>query len=306
MHVMKKLNFKQVEMLWTVVAAGSISSAAKQLDVSQPAISRMLALTEEQVGIRFFDRIRGRLRPTKELTDLLPAIERAQLALQRVNDLTLSLADSSGGVLRVASNPSLGKHVMPHALAAFRATHPDTFLRFHTAVIQEVVPDLLNGGIDVALFSIPAEHPFLSSTTISVGSMVAIVSLDGPLADREKLSLEDIAPHPQILVGERLHFGMIVLSAFERAGLEPHVIADVPWSDLAGAMVNESMGCAIVDDFSVMKNTWPNVKVVPLTEPIPIRMHAVHSVTRPLPEIAKSFIRVVKGLYEVTQQRSEV
>ena len=294
---MKKLSFKQIEMLWTVVSAGSISAAAKQLDVSQPAISRMLANTEEHVGVRFFDRIRGRLRPTKELTDLLPTIERAQLALQRVNDMTLSIADSTGGVLRVASNPSLGKHVMPRALSAFRAAYPDIFLRFHTSTIQEVVFDLLNGGVDVALFSIPAEHPFLSSTTISTGSMVAVVSRDGPLADREILSLDDLAPHPQILVGERLHFGMIVSSAFERAGLEPHVIADVPWSDLACAMVNEGMGCAIVDEFSVVKNAWPNIKVTPLRESIPIRLHAVHSVTRQVPHVAKHFIRMLKGHY---------
>ncbi|MBA3479487.1 MAG: LysR family transcriptional regulator, partial [Lautropia sp.] len=45
MHPMRKLNFKQIEMLWVVVTAGSISAAAKQLDVTQPAVSRMLSQT---------------------------------------------------------------------------------------------------------------------------------------------------------------------------------------------------------------------------------------------------------------------
>lgn len=284
-------------MLWAIVTAGSISAAAKQLDVTQPAISRMLSQTEAQTGIHFFERIRGRLRPTKELNDLLPEIEHAQKALQRVNDMTLAIADSHGGVLKVSSNPSLGKHIMPQALAAFRLAHPDTFLRFHTATIQEIVPELLSGEVDVALLAIPAEHPYLSSMTINTGHMVAVVARDGPLAQYQRLSLADIAAHPQILVGERLHFGMMVSSAFTRAGITPNFIADVPWSDLACAMVNTGMGCAIVDEFSVANNNWPNIKVVPLQEPIPIRMHAVHSVNRPLSEVAKRFIHITKGLY---------
>ncbi|HUG57829.1 MAG TPA: LysR family transcriptional regulator [Candidimonas sp.] len=295
---MKKLNFRQVEMLWAIVTAGSISAAAKQLDVTQPAISRMLSQTEAQAGIHFFERIRGRLRPTKELNDLLPEIERAQKALQRVNDMTLAIADAHGGVLKVASNPSLGKHVMPEALAAFKLAHPDTFLRFHTSMIQEIVHELLSGEVDVALLAIPAEHPYLSSMTISTGHMVAVVARDGPLAKFEILSLADLAAHPQIVVGERLHFGMMASSAFARAGITPNIIADVPWSELACAMVNKGMGYAIVDEFSAANNNWPNVKVVPLQEPISIRLHAVHSLNRPLPEVAKRFIHIAKGLYQ--------
>src|SRR5690606_18883708 len=154
---------KQVDMLWAIVTSGSISTAAKQLDVTQPAISRMLSQTEAQVGIALFERIRGRLRPTKELNDLLPEIERAQKALQRVNDMLRSIVDSRGGVLKVSSNPSLGTHVMPQALAAFKVRYPDTFLRFHTeTTIQEIAEELLSGETDLALLTIPAEHPFLS------------------------------------------------------------------------------------------------------------------------------------------------
>lgn len=295
---MQKLNFKQVEMLWTVVTAGSISAAARQLDVSQPAISRMLSQTEAQVGVRFFERIRGRLRPTKELSDLLPDIEKAHLALQRVNDMTLAISDSRGGVLKVASNPSLGKHVMPQALTAFRQAYPGTFLRFHTVTIQEIVPELLSGEVDLAVLTIPAEHPFLTSVTLATGYMTAIVPLDHPLAGHLSVSLEELAAFPHVLVGERLHFGMIVLGAFSRAGLQPKIVADVPWCDLACALVNEGMGCAIVDQFSVRSGEWSGMKAIPLSDPIPIRMHAVMAVNRPVSDVARRFLRVLKGMYK--------
>ncbi|MEI2417448.1 LysR substrate-binding domain-containing protein [Orrella sp. JC864] len=294
----RKLNFKQIEMLWTVVTAGSISAAAKQLDVTQPAISRMLAQTEAHVGVELFERVRGRLRPTKALNDLLPEIERAQKALQRVNDMTRAIADSRGGVLKVASNPSLSTHVMPRALAAFRARHPETFLRFQTeTTIQEIAEKLLSGEVDAAVLTIPAEHPFLSSQAICAGRLVAVIPADQPLARQRAVSLRALAALPQIVVGERLHFGMLAANAFARAGLSPRVFADVPTSHLACAMANTGVGYAIVDEFSVMENIWPNLCVVPLEEELSLRMLLVHAVDRPLSEVAKRFAQVLRGLY---------
>ncbi|MBO1113812.1 LysR family transcriptional regulator [Bordetella petrii] len=294
----RKLNFKQVEMLWTVVTSGSISAAAKQLDVTQPAISRMLAQTEAQVGIELFERIRGRLRPTKALNDLLPEIERAQKALQRVNDMTRAIADSRGGVLKVASNPSLSTHVMPRALAAFRARHPGTFLRFQTeTTIQEVAEKLLSGEVDTAVLSIPAEHPFLSSQVLCEGRLVAALPVGYEISSRRRVSLQDLAALPQIVVGERLHFGMVAANAFARAGLSPQVFADVPTSHLACAMVNTGVGYAIVDEFSVMENIWPNVRIVPIDAELPLRMLLVHAADRPQSDVSRRFAQVLRAMY---------
>ena len=49
-HALSKLNYRQTEMLWAVVMAGSISGAARLLNISQPAVSRMLAHTEKRWG----------------------------------------------------------------------------------------------------------------------------------------------------------------------------------------------------------------------------------------------------------------
>ena len=48
-HALSKLNYRQTEMLWAVVMAGSISGA-RLLNISQPAVSRMLAHTEKAMG----------------------------------------------------------------------------------------------------------------------------------------------------------------------------------------------------------------------------------------------------------------
>ncbi len=73
-----------------------------------------------------------------------------------------------------------------------------------------------------------ADHPFLTSEPLHVGRMVAAIPKAHPLAQRGLVSLADLSPHPHIVVGTRMPFGMLVLGAFEQAGLPCNMCADVP------------------------------------------------------------------------------
>lgn len=82
---MNKLSYRQTEMLWAIVMAGSISGAARLLNISQPAVSRMLAQTEKSMGLTLFERVRGRLRPTPQVHSLFEEIEKTQRMMQRLS-----------------------------------------------------------------------------------------------------------------------------------------------------------------------------------------------------------------------------
>ena len=61
-----RLTFKQIEYFRAVMETGSVSGAAKLLNVSQPNVSRMLKYTETRIGMTLFLRLKGRLKPTPE------------------------------------------------------------------------------------------------------------------------------------------------------------------------------------------------------------------------------------------------
>lgn len=61
-----KMNLRQIEVFRAVMLTGSISGASKLLFVSQPAISRLMAHTEQRLGLTLFVRTKGRLHPTPE------------------------------------------------------------------------------------------------------------------------------------------------------------------------------------------------------------------------------------------------
>lgn len=296
---MNKLNYRQTEMLWAIVVAGSISGAARLLNISQPAVSRMLALTEKQLGLGLFERVRGRLQPTSQVHSLFEEIEKAQRMMQRVNDLAESLSNPGSGVLRLTSIPSLTQYLVPRAVARFQQRWPDVLLRLNSTALPQMIPDVLQGEAELGLVVMQADHPFLTSIPLHTGRMVAAVPRGHELAGRSQVSLAELSPYPLIVVGTRMPYGMLALNAFEQAGLPVRMCADVPWSHLACALVNAGTGVAVIDEFTVMQNIWPEVAIVPLVEYIPLHISAIHASNRPLSRIAAEF---VAGLQDVLRE----
>jgi DNA-binding transcriptional LysR family regulator len=290
------LNLRQMDVIRTVMSAGTISSAARELSVTQPAISRMISQTEEQLHLRLFARVRGRLHPTPEAHALLTEIERARDGVQRVNELAQALAEQRAGDLRVACSPSLAQSLVPLAVTRFGAASPEVTVHLRSSLVERLVPEVLNDEVEVGVCSVPAEHPNLNVTSLCIGRMVAIVPRECPLSSKRRLSLRDLSSYPMIIVGREMHFGRLVVEAFNRAGLPFRLWSDVPAAQLACALVNAGAGVALVDPFSVMGAPWLNVAARPLREAIPIHVTVLTSRTRPLSLVGSTFTRLLAGV----------
>ena len=127
---MSALNLRQIEVFRAVMTTGTIAGAAQMLFVSQPAVSRLLAHTEQRVGFALFERIKGRLFATPEAKKLFHEVEAVYRAVQRVNELASDLSSNRSGMLNFVSSPSVGQSFLPQAMALFHAKHPDCKLTF--------------------------------------------------------------------------------------------------------------------------------------------------------------------------------
>jgi DNA-binding transcriptional LysR family regulator len=131
-----------------VVEAGSISGAARQLGVGQPAVSKTVAQLEERLQVRLL------LRSTRGLTPTEAGLrfhERARIALQEVEEAELEARVAGAGLsgrLRVSAATTFTRlHVIPH-LPGFLARHPDLEV---DVILDDRVIDLVSEGIDLSL-----------------------------------------------------------------------------------------------------------------------------------------------------------
>jgi DNA-binding transcriptional LysR family regulator len=137
-----------IETFVRVVDAGSFSSAAKQLRVGQPAVSKTIAQLEERLGVRLLLRSTHRLTPTEAGRNFY---ERAKRAIEEADEAELAArgtAATLSGRLRVCAPVTFTRLNVIRRLSIFLAEHPSLDI---DVVLDDRDIDLVAAGIDVAL-----------------------------------------------------------------------------------------------------------------------------------------------------------
>ena len=101
-----KLTFRQIEVFQAVITASSLSEAAQFLGVSQPAVSRLVADFEAQVGFLLFQKSGRALQATPEAWLLLEEVRRAYSGLDRVREAATAIRDFRDGKLDLIATPA--------------------------------------------------------------------------------------------------------------------------------------------------------------------------------------------------------
>ena len=126
------MRLRHIEVFHAVYTCGSITGAAKLLNVSQPSISKVLAHAEQQLGFHLFDRHKGKITPTREAERLIDHVNHAYRNINELRRVSKNLGSAETGVVRVAVTPALGVDVVPSAIASYLAEHPDTMFEIES------------------------------------------------------------------------------------------------------------------------------------------------------------------------------
>lgn len=135
----------------TVHRAGGFSHASALLHRSQPAISRRIALLEQDLGAPLFDRAAGGATLSQAGRVLLPFAERAVAAIADARGAVRALATEAAGPVALAVVGTLAGTDLTRALAGFRQDHPGVALTLRTATSAEVSDLVRRGEADIGL-----------------------------------------------------------------------------------------------------------------------------------------------------------
>jgi DNA-binding transcriptional LysR family regulator len=156
-------DISDLRVLVRVVDCGGFSAAAKQLDLTPSAVSKLISRLEDRLGVRLLHRTTRRLALTPEgetyhlrARDILAAIEDVEAEVARAGQ-------RPHGRLRVNCVPAFALHRLVGDLPAFRARYPEVELELS---ITDRVVDLLAENADIAIRTGPIEDPSLVAQKI--------------------------------------------------------------------------------------------------------------------------------------------
>jgi DNA-binding transcriptional LysR family regulator len=149
-----------MDLMWLrvfreVARRGSFTAAAGALRYTQSAVSRQIAALEADTGSTLFDRVPRGVRLTDEGRCLL---EHADAVLGRLDaarrDLT-ALRNLDAGRLRIGAFATADAALVPRAMAAFQAEHPNVVLSLDEGLTPQQIPKLRDGDLDLGVVSVP-------------------------------------------------------------------------------------------------------------------------------------------------------
>lgn len=285
------MRLRQIEIFRAVMIAGSVSEAARMLNVSQPVVSRVLRHTEDSLGFPLFERGRGRLTPTPEAHTLFAQVGRAWREIERVDALAGNLRRGTSGLLRLAVTPSLATTLLPGALTSMRESTPEVVLDLWASHTPEIEDYLLAFDVDVGVVIEPGAHVALMSAPLASGEMLLAVPRAWEAAMASLFSGDGPVPwtrwHAQW--GERAYIGLSEATALgERltATLGAHGwplrhSLSVQTYALAGTLVEHGLGYAFVDSFTAAGLNPRQVLLLRLENSIPFQLSMLRHVATP-------------------------
>ncbi|MCL2716323.1 MAG: LysR family transcriptional regulator [Alphaproteobacteria bacterium] len=251
----------------------NIGRAATTLNISQPPLTRQIQQLEDDLGTRLFRRsVKG-----MELTDAghtLYAEAKTILALVALAaERTQRAARGLIGQLDVGIFGSGIFEVIPRVLLRFRQAFPEVRIVLHTMDKAEQIEALRNHQITVGFNRLVAKYPGIASKLVTQERLFAVVHETNPLAQRDTLSLRDLADQPFVLFPSvaRPNFSDFIINQCERHGFTPQVEQIVGDSITGVALVASGFGVCIVPR-SVEAFQAKGVKFLPLAESPPVML----------------------------------
>ncbi|MGE8567876.1 HTH-type transcriptional activator CmpR [compost metagenome] len=300
----RPLNLRQIEVFRAIMMSGSISSAGRMLHVSQPAVSRVLALTESRLGYRLFERVKSRLSPTAEARRLYAEVEQVYGGIQRVNDLAASLGQSGAGMLKIVASASFGQRLIPMALERFRGRNADARVDYRSVTFDELAAYFLSGQADIGISMQPPDHPNLTSVRLAQVPVVCVMPPAHPLTSHKVVRPEDFSSAAWIGYPRDTPLGR-ALQPFFGDGPRHAAAIEVHSPVTACSFVQQGLGPALVDTWCVSTEQSAHMVLRPIEPETSVEVWATYSNLSAPPLLARRFLAAVKKTLEAKTLEGE-
>jgi len=271
------------------------TKAARALTVAQPSVSKQIRRLEEELGASLFHRMRGNVALTPAGEALLPLARRVLDDVEGAESEVRDLAGMRRGRLSVGATPSLSTTLVPSALARYHQSYPGIELALHEAGSRDLVRELEQGALDVALVILPMRDEVLETTPLLREELVLAVPKSHPLAQRRSVSIADLRDVPLVMFRDGYDLRTATLAACRRAGFQPTFALEGGEMDGVLGMTAAGLGVAVVPSL-VVERGGP-LRAVRIAKPELTRtIGFAHRRDRRLSRAAQEFIATVRTL----------
>jgi DNA-binding transcriptional LysR family regulator len=291
---------RRLESFVAVVRHRNFTDAARELHLSQSAVSQRIAALEVELNVRLLDRSRRRVALTPAGAALL---ERAERLLQDGEAARRAVAAAAGrvaGTLDLAASLTVAAYLLPRPLALLARSYPEVRASVRIENSESVVRSLLADEVDVGFVEGQIGSAAVLLEELHVDELVVIVPADHHLAADPTVEPGELAAEPFVVREPGSGTQQIAERQLARAGIDPaalRVVAQLSGLDAIKAAVEAGLGVAIVPALAVQREVERGA-LVPLRVggvPMDRRLSAAFASGRPPLPAARELVRLIRS-----------
>lgn len=238
----------KLKTLLTVYKTGNYTSAAKQLNLTQPAVSQQISQLENEYNIKIFNRYGNKITPTSYGTIL---INYAKRIIYTYKELDLKIKDEMKQMksLSIGITHSLEGNIVPEVLATFASKNAGMKIKIVSDSIKNLYDKLSTYEIDLAVIEGKINGEKLSKVLLDTDSLVAVISNDNPLSKKSMVDINDLKKEKLILRSSKSATRNLFTSQLEVSNLsldEFNVILEIDNTFSIKELVSKNIGVSIL------------------------------------------------------------
>jgi len=287
------VELRHLEYFVAVAEELSFTRASRRLHVVQSGVSSAIQGLERELGAALFDRDRHRVTLTEAGRSLLPEARATLAAAQAAADAVAETTAGLRGALSIGTMISTGPVGLPVLLGRFHEQHPGVLvkLRVMPGGSAELAREVISGGLDLALLSLPGEAPAgLAVRPLAQEPLALICAAKHPLASVESVPLETLAEEAFIDFPVGWGTRAVVDRAFAAAGIDRQVSFEVADYATAAGLVGNGLGVAFVPTSAAASPGQAGIARVRVDAPLDWRILVATAATRRASAAARAFL----------------
>jgi DNA-binding transcriptional LysR family regulator len=257
------MNMQRLRAFQAIMESGSVTSAADELRLTQPAVSKLLKALELEVGFPLFLRANGRLTPSAQGAAFYQRTQRILADIDALATIAQNVAENRLGEIRLVATSQLSSTLFSRAIGEFQKQCPDVFVSLEILPLRDADRWIAGLNFDLGVSALPLAWNGLGYEPFLTTAPVAVVPTTHKLSSRPSLSARDLDGQPFIRLSSANLLRSRVDADLIQSNAHPIVKAEVSSPMTACALVAEGLGIAVVDAFSPTVAKTDEFQIVP-------------------------------------------
>ena len=240
------LDTRQLRAFVTLARRGSFTLAAKELHLSQSAVSHSMKALETDLGCRLFDRMSKKVLLTQAGEQLLQHADKILLEMTAARESISQLGRWGRGRLRVGASTTACQYILPEILSEFKKSYPHALITVEPGDTREGMELLRNNNVDLALLLQPKRDDDFEFVPIFDDEMQFVLAPSHPWAKAGAVVREDIPRQQYILYNKKSFTFELVEDYFHAEDMVLNAVMEFGSMEAIKELVKLGLGVSIL------------------------------------------------------------